>query len=134
MDRPTYERFEDFGTNVDERGVLLRPRKRQVIPHLSAPEREMYLIVTDPNWTRHRPLEQERIPLVTGVEQVLAAVTDLPVARPVSASPPTLVPRRPRQGPVTTTSLPTRTAGTSLAREALGSPATGVSHVHLPPR
>jgi hypothetical protein len=77
MDRPTYEQFEDFGTNVDERGVLLKPRKRQALPHLSAPERVMYLNVTDPNWTRHRRLEQERIPLATGVEQVLAAVTDL---------------------------------------------------------
>jgi hypothetical protein len=78
MDRQTYEQFEDFGTNVDERGVLLNPRKRNALPNLSAPEREMYLNVTDPNWTRHRRLEQERIPLATGVEQVLAAVTGLP--------------------------------------------------------
>ncbi|WP_250282328.1 Wadjet anti-phage system protein JetD domain-containing protein [Frankia sp. CiP1_Cm_nod2] len=63
MDMVTFERYERFGTSLDRRGTPLGPGRRRDVPHLTADERAMYGALTDPTWTRHRRLEQERIPL-----------------------------------------------------------------------
>ena len=75
MDSATYEKYSEFGTRTDERGLELKPRKRLALPHLSETERAVYLNVTDPEWTRHRRFEQERIPLPVAHTHVRAAVT-----------------------------------------------------------
>lgn len=64
MDMATFEAYEQFGTNVDRRGNRIPPGSRRDLPHLTDAERAMYHALTDPAWTRHRRLEQERIPLV----------------------------------------------------------------------
>jgi hypothetical protein len=74
MDIGTYEKYAEFGTYTDERGVALKPRKRSALPFLTTPERTVYLHITDPAWTRHRRFEQERIPLTTALNHVLDAV------------------------------------------------------------
>jgi hypothetical protein len=74
MDAETYERYEEFGTNVDERGVALKPRRRRALPHLTNAERTVYLNVTDPEWTRNRRFEQERIPLPVALKHLLSAL------------------------------------------------------------
>ncbi len=63
MDMTTFEQYEQFGTSLDRRGTPLGPGRRRDVPHLTADERAMYHALTDPAWTRHRRLEQERIPL-----------------------------------------------------------------------
>lgn len=63
MDMATFERYEQFGTSLDRRGMPLDPGSRRNLPHLTTDERAMYAALTDPTWTRHRRLEQERIPL-----------------------------------------------------------------------
>lgn len=74
MDTATYEKYAEFGTYTDERGVALKPRKRSALPWLTTAERTVYLNLTDPAWTRHRRFEQERIPLTTALRHVLDAV------------------------------------------------------------
>jgi hypothetical protein len=73
MDQATFERYERFGTSLDRRGMSLGPGKRRDLHHLNAAERVMYDALTDPAWTRHRRLEQERIPLA----DALAALRSL---------------------------------------------------------
>ncbi|WP_018504172.1 Wadjet anti-phage system protein JetD domain-containing protein [Parafrankia discariae] len=63
MDIATFDRYEPFGTALDRRGVPLGPGQRRDLPHLTTDERAMYDTLTDPAWTRHRRIEQERIPL-----------------------------------------------------------------------
>lgn len=63
MDMPTFETYEQFGTNLDRRGDPIGSGNRRDLSHLTEPERTMYDALTDPSWTRHRRLEQERIPL-----------------------------------------------------------------------
>jgi hypothetical protein len=63
MDLVTFERYERFGTSLDRRGTPLGPGVRRDLPLLAAAERAMYHALTDPAWTRHRRIEQERIPL-----------------------------------------------------------------------
>jgi hypothetical protein len=62
MDMATFERYERFGTSLDRRGAPLPPGGRDLL-HLTGVERAMYDALTDRAWTRHRRLEQERIPL-----------------------------------------------------------------------
>lgn len=70
MDTPTYEAYERFGTQVDERGVPLKLRPRKVVRALTTLERELYENLTDSDWTRNRRLEQERIPLGVALQAI----------------------------------------------------------------
>ncbi len=67
MDRATFDQYEQFGTALDRRGAPLRPGNRRDLPHLTQGERAMYETLTDPAWTRHRRIEQERIPLAVAL-------------------------------------------------------------------
>jgi hypothetical protein len=41
------------------------------VPHLTEAERALYHRLISPDWTGHRRVEQERIPLSVALEQVL---------------------------------------------------------------
>ncbi len=64
MDLDTFEQYERYGTNVDERGAPLKLRPAKPCPNLTDAERTVYDRAIDPHWTGHRRIEQERIPLV----------------------------------------------------------------------
>lgn len=63
MDIDAYEKWERYGTNIDQNGKMLGPRTPRPVPHLTPAERELYAKVTSHEWTRFRRIEQERIPL-----------------------------------------------------------------------
>jgi hypothetical protein len=68
MDMATFEAYEQFGTNLDRRGTPIEPGNRRDLAHLTEAERAMYRALTDPAWSRHRRLEQERIPLADALD------------------------------------------------------------------
>lgn len=63
MDPAAYDTWERFGTNTDAKGRPLQPREPRPAPHLTGDERDLYTRLCSPEWTRHRRVEQERIPL-----------------------------------------------------------------------
>lgn len=62
MDVPTYQQWEQFGTDVDKNGKPLRTRPRAV-PHLERAEAQLYELLSSERCPGHRRVEQERIPL-----------------------------------------------------------------------
>ncbi|GAA2165108.1 Wadjet anti-phage system protein JetD domain-containing protein [Pedococcus bigeumensis] len=74
MDPGTYDTWERFGTNLDPGGRPLEARAPRPVPHLTSAESELYHQLTSPAWPRHRRIEQERIPLATAAQEVLARV------------------------------------------------------------
>ncbi|MEU6266230.1 Wadjet anti-phage system protein JetD domain-containing protein [Saccharopolyspora shandongensis] len=70
MDPDSYEAWEPFGTSFDRHGKPLGPRPARPVPHLTEAERTLYHQLIAPTWTRHRRIEQERIPLTVALEQV----------------------------------------------------------------
>ncbi len=70
MDPDTYEACERFGTHVDQHGKPLGPRPARPVPHLTDAERTLYHQLNAPDWTRHRRIEQERIPLDVALAQL----------------------------------------------------------------
>jgi hypothetical protein len=63
MDPASYERWERYGVDHDHRGSPLGPRAPRATDHLTAAERDLYLALCCPDWSRHRRVEQERIPI-----------------------------------------------------------------------
>jgi len=72
MDEPTYEHYEHYGTFVDHRGRPIPCAARKALPELADHERDIYHKLTDPEWTRVRRIEQEKIALTDGLARVLA--------------------------------------------------------------
>ncbi|MXG91029.1 Wadjet anti-phage system protein JetD domain-containing protein [Nocardioides flavescens] len=70
MDVDAYERWDRFGVDVDHHGGALGPRTPREVSLLEPAERELYLRLCSPGWTRHRRVEQERIPLDAAAEVV----------------------------------------------------------------
>jgi hypothetical protein len=70
MDQGTYEAWEQFGTSLDRHGKPLGSRDARPVPYLTEAERSLYHQLISPAWTRHRRIEQERIPLSVALEQV----------------------------------------------------------------
>jgi len=73
MDIGTFTMYERFGATTDATGKPLGITQRKSLPFLTKEERELYLNLTDPEWTSYRRVEQERIPVAT----VAAVVEDL---------------------------------------------------------
>lgn len=71
MDPATYDAWEQFGTNVDKNGKPLGPRTPRPVLHLADVERQLYHQLIAPDWSRHRRVEQERIPLPIAAQHVL---------------------------------------------------------------
>ena len=63
MDLPAYRLWERFGVDHDHGGRPIGQRAPRDVSLLTPPERELYLALCSPEWTRHRRIEQERIPL-----------------------------------------------------------------------
>lgn len=63
MDLAAYLRWERYGVDHDHRGKPLAPKPPRELPRLEPGERELYLALCTASWTRHRRIEQERIPL-----------------------------------------------------------------------
>lgn len=72
MNPLAYETWERYGTNLDVRGKHLEARAPRPVPHLTDCEAELYHQLISPTWTRHRRIEQERIPLAVAVQEVMA--------------------------------------------------------------
>jgi hypothetical protein len=70
MDHFAYERWERYGTNIDRHGKPLQARTPRETPHLTPAERAIYENLCSPTWTRHRRIEQERIPLHIALDAV----------------------------------------------------------------
>ena len=62
MDLTSYRRWERFGVDHDHDGARLGPRPVREVD-LEPGERELYEALCSPDWTGHRRIEQERIPL-----------------------------------------------------------------------
>jgi hypothetical protein len=63
MDVDTYDRYEPYGTNLDRKGIPLKPGTPKGLPHLTTEERAVYGRVLSAELRTHRRIEQERIPL-----------------------------------------------------------------------
>lgn len=72
MDRAAYVRYEHFGTFVDHRGRHIPCAPRKKLTELTEHERVVYHEITDPDWSRVRRIEQEKIPLAVGLAEVVA--------------------------------------------------------------
>ncbi|GAA3348637.1 DUF2220 family protein [Amorphoplanes nipponensis] len=70
-----YERWEKYGTNLDARGRPLQARTPRPVPLLTAAETELYLNLIAEDWTGHRRVEQERIPLAVAASAVRHLIT-----------------------------------------------------------
>lgn len=74
MDPATYEKYEVFGTNLDQHGKPLAAGEPKSVDRLRADERAMYLRLVGAQRTGHRRVEQERIPLAHALDVVLETV------------------------------------------------------------
>lgn len=63
MDATTLNAYTEFGTWATPSGAPVTAGRRKDLTHLTAAEFEVYVAITDPDWTGPRRLEQERIPL-----------------------------------------------------------------------
>jgi hypothetical protein len=72
MDRAAYDRWEDFGIDLDHDDRPLTWRPARELPLLEPGERALYLDLCSETWTRHRRIEQERIPPGEAAAVVLA--------------------------------------------------------------
>jgi hypothetical protein len=70
MDPEAFDAWERYGTNLDVRGRTLEARPPRPTLHLTTLEARLYQQLISPTWTRHRRIEQERIPLAVAVEEV----------------------------------------------------------------
>jgi hypothetical protein len=77
MDIDAYEKWERYGTNIDQSGKRLGPRTPRPVPHLTPAETELYAKLTSHEWTRFRRVEQERIPLRVALRALRALAVDL---------------------------------------------------------
>lgn len=63
MDMASYERWERYGVDHDHGGRPIGPRRPRDVSRLEPAERDLYLALCSPGWSRPRRIEQERIPL-----------------------------------------------------------------------
>jgi hypothetical protein len=78
MDMRAYEEFEPFGTDTDQNGRELVAGPARAVERLRLPERAVYELLVAAGHTRHRRVEQERIPLsraMSEVEELLRTLT-----------------------------------------------------------
>lgn len=74
MDLPAYERWERYGVDHDHGGRPLQPRTPRDVHLLELAELELYLALCSPDWSRHRRVEQERIPLADAAALLRASL------------------------------------------------------------
>jgi hypothetical protein len=74
MDVPTYDTYAEFGTDLDVKGNPIKLSNRRTLTKLTHAERQLYERLTDPGWSGHRRVEQERIPLTIALAAVQSAI------------------------------------------------------------
>ncbi|MCU1407037.1 MAG: hypothetical protein JWQ43_3340 [Glaciihabitans sp.] len=79
MDLRTFENYERFGARTDDKGRELTHVPAKDLPMLTRRESELYDLLTDPEWSRVRRVEQERIPIAVAVAAV-RSLAGLPAA------------------------------------------------------
>jgi hypothetical protein len=70
MNTVAFDAWERFGTNTDSHGRPLEPRVARSVPHLTAEECALYQQLISPTWSKHRRIEQERIPLAVAIGDI----------------------------------------------------------------
>jgi hypothetical protein len=85
MDLATYEQYEQFGTSTDARGNPLTATTCRPPAHLTHAEQHLYERLTAPSWSRHRRVEQERIPLSLAADAVQAQLAVHPTRNHVNS-------------------------------------------------
>ncbi len=85
MDVGAYQRWERYGVDHDHDGKPLKSKPPRELDQLEPGERELYLSLCSAGWTRHRRIEQERIPLADAATAVRSALATGPVRRPIRA-------------------------------------------------
>ncbi len=70
MDPGAYEEFEPFGSPTDQNGREIHAGAARAVVALRPDERTVYELLVDPGHTRHRRVEQERIPLSRALAEV----------------------------------------------------------------
>jgi len=68
-----YQRWQRYGVDHDHAGNPIACRTPRDLPELRPGERELYLALCSEEWTGHRRIEQERIPLHEAAAVVRAA-------------------------------------------------------------
>lgn len=63
MDTAAYETYERFGTDHDPHGATLNARSPRPVLHLTPDEARLYEAICSEEWSCHRRIEQERVPL-----------------------------------------------------------------------
>lgn len=76
MDLAAYQSWERYGVDHDHDGKPLKAKDPRPVGALEPNERELYLALCSPDWTRHRRVEQERIPLDEAAALVRLAAQD----------------------------------------------------------
>lgn len=87
MDPEAYETWERYGTNSYPNGREIGSRSPAAVPRLTADEAALYARLCDPGWTRHRRIEQERIPLAVATEALELAIEQAGAAGHIGALP-----------------------------------------------
>lgn len=72
MDEATYDEYQLFGTNLDQRGKPIATGPARRTPRLRPDELAVYLRLIDAGYQGHRRIEQERIPLSRAIEALHA--------------------------------------------------------------
>jgi len=75
VDYATYEAYEQYGAWTDDKGKPVPCSPRRQLPALTLGEQHLYQFLTDPEWTRVRRVEQERIPLRVAAARLGALIT-----------------------------------------------------------
>ncbi|GAB3866396.1 DUF2220 family protein [Nocardioides maradonensis] len=75
MDARAYERWERYGVDHDHDGKPLGPRPVRDLAHLEPGEKAVYRSLCSADWTGHRRIEQERIPLDEAAQELARIVS-----------------------------------------------------------
>ena len=70
MDAATYNKYEQFGTDLDQHGKPIGPGLPRQVDNLRDEEKTVYLRILSAQHDRHRRVEQERIPLEIALKTV----------------------------------------------------------------
>lgn len=86
MDPITYDLYARHGTNTDQNGNPLKPGKPKPLPQLTPDEQAVYQRLTDPSFSGHRRIEQERIPLRAAMDALTSHISEHARRRPTHRS------------------------------------------------
>jgi hypothetical protein len=77
MNLQAYDQWCRFGSDTDALGRPIGVRAARPVPHLTEAEAHLYGRLLDPDWTGHRRIEQERIPLAHALSEVRMLIAQI---------------------------------------------------------